>query len=214
MSIFFATRTITPASADADGICQSQTPSAGGEQSLKIDGPFTVGGIASLDNRIVLFTFAADETGRTFTVSGQYRGEDQNETVAGTATTAETVNYYDTILSITIDNNSAGAITVGTNGKAASDWLSIHHAHNFPAVGIPVILSSGASLTWTAQYTGSDLYTSQIVPSTEIFNFDDANFVNQTVKRYGNIVVPVCGIRVVTTAYTSGSVSISVLRGN
>ena len=108
--------------ADADGICASQTPGAAG--NLTINGALATAGVATMDTqRQVLFTFAADESARTFGVYGTLQnGTEFAENVTGTATTATTLADYKTITRISVDAATAGALTVGTNGVGSSPW--------------------------------------------------------------------------------------------
>lgn len=110
------------AAASANNICLSQTPLAGG--NLTINGAAATAGVATLDTqRRVLFTFAADETGRSFVVYGTNQsGSSISETVAGTATTAVTLFDYLTITRISVDDATANALTVGTNGVGSTLW--------------------------------------------------------------------------------------------
>lgn len=96
---------------DADGVCKSQTPSAGGALTLNGDLGTT------LDYaRILVLTTADDETGRTFTFTGtDADGNTISEAVTGVNnSTAVTTKFYKTISSIVVDAATAAAITVGT----------------------------------------------------------------------------------------------------
>lgn len=140
--------------ADADGISLTQTPSGAG--NLLINGAFATAGVATLDTqRIVLFTFAADESARTFVVYGtDDNGRSIQETVAGTADTAETSQSFKTVTRISIDDGSAGAITVGTNGVGATPWQIINWDISPINLGIAVLVVGTVDYTW--QYTFED----------------------------------------------------------
>ncbi len=112
--------------AAANNISLSQTPGAAG--ALLLNGSLVSSGVAVLDKpRRILFTFAADETGHSFVVIGtNWSGDTFTETVAGTtAGTVATVLSYKTITSITISAAATGALTVGTNGVADSQWVRL-----------------------------------------------------------------------------------------
>lgn len=101
---------------DADGIAQSQTPSGGGEQSLTLNGAAVVTGVAYLGyRRTVTVTSAADDSGRTFTVTGtDANGTTITEAITGAnATVATGAKEFLTVTGVTTDDNTAGAITVG-----------------------------------------------------------------------------------------------------
>lgn len=102
--------------ADADGVCQSQTPAAGGEQALTINGAQASGGVATfVAARFITITSAGADSGRTFTVTGtDVNGNVQTESITGPATTTVTGTlYFRTVTEVLVDDNTAGAITVG-----------------------------------------------------------------------------------------------------
>jgi hypothetical protein len=106
--------------ADADGVCQSQTPAAGGEQDLTINGALASGGVATFTAaRLITIASASDDSGRTFTVTGtDVNGNAQTETIAGPATTVTGTLYFRTVTQVTVDDDTAGAITVGMANDA------------------------------------------------------------------------------------------------
>ena len=106
--------------ADTDGVCQSQTPAAGGVQDLTINGALSSGGIATFTTaRFITITSASDDSGRTFTVIGtDVNGNAQTETIEGPATTVTGTLYFRTVTQVTVDDDTAGAITVGMSNDA------------------------------------------------------------------------------------------------
>lgn len=120
--------TIKLAAASANNICQSQTPGAAG--ALTLNGSAVSGGIATLDiARRVLITPAANETGHNFVITGQDRnGNVISETLAGTNATAfPSLLDYLKVTSVTISAAATGALTVGTNGTAATPWMLLDY---------------------------------------------------------------------------------------
>lgn len=107
--------------ADADGVCQSQTPAAGGSQDLTINGAQASGGVASFDaGRLITIASASDDSGRTFTITGTDVNDDaQTEVIAGPATTVTGTKYFKTVTTVNVDDDTAGAITVGMSADAA-----------------------------------------------------------------------------------------------
>lgn len=95
--------------------------------ALVLNGSLVTGGVAVLDTpRRVLFTFAADETGKSFVVTGtNWSGNAISETVAGNASTASTVLDYKTVTSVTASANGAGNLSIGTSAVAASPWVMV-----------------------------------------------------------------------------------------
>jgi hypothetical protein len=106
--------------ADTDGVCTSQTPAAGGEQDLTIDGALSSGGVATFTAaRFITIASAADDSARTFTVTGtDVNGAVQTETIAGPAITVTGTSYFRTVTQVTVDDDTAGAITVGMANNA------------------------------------------------------------------------------------------------
>lgn len=122
------TATIQLAAASANNIALSQTPGAAG--ALILNGSTVSGGIAVLDiARRVLITPAANETGHNFVVTGKDRnGNVISETLAGTnAVAMPTLLDYKQVTSITISAAATGALTVGTNGTAATPWMLLDY---------------------------------------------------------------------------------------
>lgn len=148
------TKALTVA-ADDDGISTSQTPLAGG--NLTITGALATAGVANLTSqRRVLFTFAADESARTFVVYGTNQsGASIQETVAGTAAGTTYTNLDFLIVTrISIDAASAGAIKVGTNGIGSGSWQSVNAFITPPNIGVQFVLTGTAN--WTLQGTNMD----------------------------------------------------------
>lgn len=106
--------------ADADGVCTSQTPAAGGEQDLTIDGALSSGGVATFTAaRFITIASAADDSARTFTVTGtDVNGATQTETITGPAVSVTGTLFFRTVTQVTVDDDTAGAITVGMANNA------------------------------------------------------------------------------------------------
>ena len=107
--------------ADADSICQSQTPAGGGEQDLTINGANASGGVATFTAaRKVTVASAGTDDGRTFTITGtDVNGDSLVETLTGPDTaTVTTAGYFRTVTQVTVDDDTAGAITVGMSADA------------------------------------------------------------------------------------------------
>lgn len=123
--------------ADVDGVCQSQTPAAGGEQALTINGALSSGGVATfVAARLITIASASDDSARTFTVTGtDVNGNAQSETIAGPATTVTGTLYFRTVTEVLVDDNTAGAITVGM----ANDSLDVVYAGRARVRGVYLI---------------------------------------------------------------------------
>jgi hypothetical protein len=120
-----------------------------GAGAVTLNGSLVSGGVATLDTpRRVLFTFAGNETGKTFTLLGtnwsdQIVGEDIAGTTAGTVAS---VLDYKTLTSVVSSAASVGNVSIGTNGVAASPWLQLDYYG-------PSYISIQANVTGTVNYT-------------------------------------------------------------
>ena len=129
--------------ADADSICQSQTPAGGGEQDLTINGANASGGVATFTAaRKVTVASAGTDDGRTFTITGtDVNGDSLVETLAGPDTaTVTTAGYFRTVTQVTVDDDTAGAITVGMS----ADALEVIFAGRMRLRGLYIVNSASA----------------------------------------------------------------------
>lgn len=198
----------TMAAADADGICLSQTPAAGGVQSLTINGALAAAGVATLDvPRRVSITSAGNDSGRTFTVTGTDRyGHTQTEAIAGpnTATVIGTKDFK-TVTGVTIDDDSAGAITVGSSDEAATPWIPLDLYRNPVNVSFAVALSAGASLTYTVQHTLDNPFDGSAIAA-----LNHATIAAQTASKDGSYTTPITAIRLLVASFVSGTATFTV----
>lgn len=176
------TVTVGPlAAASANNIALSQTPAGAG--ALTLNGSTVVAGVAVLDNpRLVLLTFAANETGHNLVVTGTNGTNDIiSETVAGTtAGTVATVMSYKTVSSITISAAATGALTVGTNGVADSPWVRLDPWANSY---ISIQCTASGTVNYTLQQTLDDPNspTNPVLPSAMTWvNSNDTAAVGAT----------------------------------
>ena len=210
--------TLTMAAPVANGVSLSQKPSAGGVQALLLNGSLVVNGVAVFDvARQVAITSSGNESSLTFTISGtNFMGRPQSETLAGpNVGTVASALYYQTVTSITVSNNTAGNITVGTNGSATSPWYPMNY-NRYPVSSQICDVSSGADLSYTVQFTGDNL---QIVNG--YVNMDasilavpqnHSTLTNQTVSNTGILISGVCGVRITINYWVSGSVTMNVIQ--
>ncbi len=133
--------------ADADGICQSQTPSGAG--NLTINGALASSGSVTLDKpRRVLVTTAADESGKTLTIYGtNWYGQSITETMTGpNATTSYTTNDFATVTRVAVSAAFTGAVTVGTNGIASSPPIFLD-SYGLGPTSVQVVVSGTVNYT-------------------------------------------------------------------
>ena len=223
------------ATTDPDAIHVSSTPAAGGVQDLAIDGAFAAAGVATMDfRRQVFFTFAADESARTFVVFGtNSKGHQIIEAVAGAAATAQTINAFTTVTKIQIDGDSAGAIEVGTGPSTvvATSWFPLDYLQDFK-VGLVLNIPTG-TLTpdFTVELTLSNLLARRgndpqptvgshvgsvfglIYPETIPVDHDTMVNVVAVQATSGNIAFPVRALRLVSnTLFTVNPVTLEIVQ--
>ena len=163
----------------ANNIATSQTPST----SFTLNGTLVTGGIATLDTpRRVLFTPAGNESTKTFTITGtNASGMPQSEAiVGGNAAIFYTNLDFATVSSITISAAAAGAITVGTNNVASSQWVRFDE-YAMPQTAIQCTVTG--TVTYSLQQTLQDPNspTNSTLPySVTWLNTSDTAAVNAT----------------------------------
>lgn len=133
----------------ANNVAQSQSP--GSASDLTLNGTLASGGVAYLYGRKIYITSVGDDSGVTFTITGQSYGPiggpfAVTETITGAnASVVSSVNSYYTISKIHISGASAAAVTVGAGGLAVLD-----HARRV------IITSTGDETGITFTISGTD----------------------------------------------------------
>lgn len=195
------------APASANNICLSQTPTAAA--GFTLNGALVAGGVAVLDTpRRILFTPAGNESANTFTVTGtNWSGQPISETLAGgNATATYTALDYATVTRITIANNAAGAITVGTNGVASSPWV---HLDEWALPQVALQCNATGTVSYTVQQTldSPNGATYSLSPAKMVWiNSSDTNVVNATTSQQSNYAYAPVWTRVLLNS-GSGSVT-------
>lgn len=145
------------ASAAANNIATSQTPTSG--TALTLNGSLASGGVATLDvARRVLLTFGSEASARTVLLTGtNASGNAISETLAvasGGASTIASVLDYKTVTSmVPAGGGFSAAVTVGTNGVAASPWVRMDD-YSFGPTTIAAVASG--TVNFTLQYSADD----------------------------------------------------------
>jgi hypothetical protein len=78
-------------------------------------------------------------------------------------------------------------------------------------VGIGCDVSAGGSLTYTVQHTFDDVFSPTFTAAGATW-YSNSTLVAQTTDKDGNYAFPVTGIRITVTAWTSGSVTMTVIQ--
>lgn len=173
------TVTVGPlAAASANNIALSQTPSAA----------FTLSGSTAgvLDTaRRVLFTQAASESGKTFTLVGtDVNGSVQTEvlTAAASATTVQSALDFKTVTAASISSAAAGAITIGTNQVASSRWVRLDEFAS-PQATLQVTVSGVVNYTVEQTMQNPNSPTNPVLPYLVTWlDGPDPNTVGQTIS--------------------------------
>ena len=200
--------TLSPTALDRNGIALTQTPAAGGVQSLTLVGSSTT---FTQPQHVTVYS-AGDDTGRTFTVTGTDRyGNAMTESITGvSAGTAAGTKNFATVTSVTTDGNTAGAVEVGWNGLCESQWYVLNYRGDNFNVGIGCTLTGTA--TYAVQHTFSNVFATGFVEDDATV-YTHPTLTGETTKQDGNYTNPPTACRLAVTAHTSGTVTMIVVHG-
>lgn len=98
--------------------------------------------------------------------------------------------------------------SVTVSSQATSDWIPVDYRKCPFQVGQAVVLSAGASLTYSVEHTFDDIQDSSITPTA----FADATIAAKTANLSGSLDVPVRAIRLNVTAYTGGTATLTIIQ--
>ena len=198
--------------ANADAVCETQTPNAG---PFVLDGAAVTGGVAVLDQpRRILITTVADESAATFVITGTlWNGQTFSESISGipSGTAVATNQSFATVTSVTISQNAAGVLTVGTNDVADSPWLRLDDYAPSPTA-VTVVVDGTVNYDVEISQDDPDSFISP-VPIGEMLLLDalDANLVNESANKTGGITFTPCWVRL-TLNSGSGSARMTVVQ--
>lgn len=219
------------AATDVDAVALAQTPAAGGEQALTINGLFESGGVATMDTpRQVSIVSAADETGRVFLISGTRRdGTQVVEAIVGANIgTATTVQAFATVTEILVDDDTTGAVSAGIVTVVSTTWFPLDYIRN--PVNVGLVLTIGAAVAdLTVELTLTNLLSrrgNDPLPTVghhlgskfklfypTVNPIDHDSLVNIVADDSGNIAFPVNALRLKSNAaLTTASVFLEVLQ--
>lgn len=204
-------KSLTFTAADVDLIGAPQNPA--NLADLLINGAAATGGVATLDaSRKIVIISAADDSLINFTIYGtNENGIAISEVLAGANIgTATSVLYYKTITRIASSGNP-GSLTVGTSDLAVTDWIQVDHRMNPFLVGFRVSLSSGAALTYSVEHTLDNIQDISVIQAGVEVGIN-ATVATETTEQEGNYVLPIRALRLATSAFTSGTATITVMQ--
>jgi hypothetical protein len=200
---------IDPVDVDPDGLAQAQTPAAGGVQSLTLNGVLISGGTYTAGDgdgaRQLSVLSAADDTGRTLTVTGtDADGRAQTEAIVpANAGTKEGVKYFKTVSSITVDADTAGALSVGTVDELVSPTYPLNR-HS--AVGALTQIDVTGTIDITVEVTASDIQSvSTDQESIPWVSTQDTGLVAITANDVGNLDAGATACRLKVNSHSSAA---------
>ena len=100
-------------------------------------------------------------------------------------------------------------VSVGALGSSAVVPLD-HYKQPFN-VGVGVVLSAGATLTYTVEHTFNDPFDSSFSAATATW-FPNTGLSAKTASSDGNYAYPVRAVRLTITAYTSGTATMTLIQ--
>lgn len=212
--MIYTQKTITMDAADDNGISTAQTPGAAGD--LTITGALATGGVATLDipRRVAIYS-ASNISNRTFTVYGTDRdGQTISEgSITGpNNSTVYTAYDFKTVTRIAISGAAAGALIAGTNGVASTAWIPTNVNYSEFQCSLAVVLTAGASLSYTVQHTFQDTQVSTNIAAIYVFPHDDSDLVAATASADGNYAFPPKATRLTLVSFTSGTAQFTVIQ--
>lgn len=202
---------LDPANVDTDGLCASQTPAAGGTQTLLLNGALITSSVFNVEGtnagesvgvagRQIAVTSAGNDSARTFAVTGTNENKvAQTESITGpNVGTTESTKYWNTVTAITIDGNAAGAITVGTVDEVITksiplNWLSSD------AATVAVL-----GLTGTCQFDIDETFDNILADGATTANWI-VNQTNKTADLAAALTRGATGVRLKFDSYTDGA---------
>lgn len=105
----------------------------------------------------------------------------------------------------------ARPVRVTVSSQTVSNVIPLNTYGDPFNVGIGCDVSAGASLTYTVQHTFDDVFAAGFDPANATW-YSNSVIVAQTGDKDGNYAYPVTGIRLNVTAWTSGSVTMTVIQ--
>lgn len=205
------TQSITLSAAVGNAVCASQTPAGAG--LLTINGANASGGVytAPTNPRYLSITTAANESTKTFTITGTDRNGNPLAYSTAGASSATTTVYpvsFQTITSVAVSAATTGAITVGFAAQGSTGWIPLDR-HSSPVIGIGIELSTSANLTFTMQSTYDDV---QVNGFQEWDAYPIASAVVTGTASAAHTITHVArAIRFVVNPWTAGTATFTVI---
>ena len=161
----------------------------------------------------MLITSAGNDSGITFTITGtNWSGSTISEVVTGgNAGAVPSLLDYATVTSIKTSASTAAAITVGTNGVAASPWASMDW-YELPQTLVQCDVTGTVNFTVQSSLDDPNDPTNPVLPGSMVWiNTSDAAAVNATASLQTSFAYVPCWVRVQLNS-GAGSVKMSVVQ--
>lgn len=183
------------ATADDDGICQSQTPVGAG--SLTLNGALVSGGVAQMDTqrRVSINSGASDESGVTFTVTGtDESGNPISEDIAGPLAGGQVATELDffTVTDVAVDGATTGAITVGSHSSGSTQPVRLNQRATPFNVSLELAIESDQDVNASVQFTMDPNVNTRTGP---FHWFDHGDIHLRTEDTTGSLISPVTAVR-------------------
>lgn len=94
------------------------------------------------------------------------------------------------------------------SSQSAGSTLPVDWRESNFKLGMAVVLSVGAVLTFTVEHTFDDIQDASVTPTW----FDTDGLTGLTTNDEGNIIIPVSAVRLNVTSHTSGEATITLLQ--
>jgi hypothetical protein len=156
---------------------------------------------------------AGDDTGDTYTARGYDRyGVEVTDSITGaSAGTSSTQDQnFGWVDRITSSGTSAGAVEAGVDGLCESAWFLLNYRGPDFNVSLLVDVVSG-TLTYAAQHTSDNILATGFAEN-DATAFTHDTLTGQTTDQDGNYTNPPRAVRLALTAFTSGSVKMTVVQ--
>lgn len=102
-------------------------------------------------------------------------------------------------------------IRVTVASQTASAPVPLDHYQGPFNVGIAVVLSPGASLTYSVEHTFDDVFAPGFNASTATW-FPNSGLSSKTTTLDGNYAFPIMALRLNVTTYSSGTATMTVIQ--
>lgn len=183
------------------------TISAAGTGSIEVGAT----GIGTMDvTRHAAIYSAGNIATVVFTVYGTDRyGSDVTDTITGiNNTTVASSKNFAIVTRIAADAAVGTNAEAGTVGSLDSQWVPV--PRDIESISVSNVVSVGAGLTYTTQYTFNDL-TDPDFDESDADPYDASGLTSKTATADGAIISPVTAVREAITGFTSGTVDMTII---